>query len=41
MLERETEGGPPLAAYVPSDPGVMRYVSHFASCPDAAEHRKR
>lgn len=42
MLERETDSsGTPLAAYVPSDPGVLRYVSHFATCEFADRHRKR
>jgi hypothetical protein len=29
------------ATVVASDAGVFRYVSHFATCPDAAKHRKR
>jgi hypothetical protein len=41
VLTREAESnGTPLAAYVPADPGVMRHVSHFATCPNAAQHRK-
>ena len=42
VLTREAESnGTPLAAYVPADPGVMRHVSHFATCPNADQHRKR
>lgn len=31
----------PRAEMLPPDPDAVRYVSHFASCPNAAEHRKR
>jgi hypothetical protein len=43
MLTREQESstGTPIAAYVTPDPGVMRHVSHFATCPNAAQHRKQ
>lgn len=27
-------------SYVSSDPGGMRYLSHFATCPQASAHRK-
>jgi hypothetical protein len=29
------------SAHAPADAGVPRYVSHFATCPQAAAHRKR
>jgi hypothetical protein len=29
-----------LARYVDADPDVVRYVSHFATCPDADRHRR-
>lgn len=42
VLTRENESdGTPLAAYAKADPGVMRHVSHFATCPSAAQHRER
>ena len=32
------EGEEPVAVYV--DPGTGTHTSHFATCPNAAEHRK-
>lgn len=29
-----------VVIYVQADPDVVRHVSHFATCPDAAEHRR-
>lgn len=30
-----------LSANNPVQPDELRYVSHFSTCPNAAEHRKR
>lgn len=30
----------PVASYVQAEPDVVRYVSHFATCPDAGQHRR-
>jgi hypothetical protein len=32
-------GGEPVAVFAPENPDA-RYVSHFATCPDAKKHRK-
>lgn len=31
----------PLAVYVKKDPDIAHFVSHFATCPNAAQHRKK
>lgn len=28
-----------IASYVQAEPGVARYVSHFATCPNSKDHR--
>ena len=33
-------GGTPTVRYVQSEPDVLRLRSHFASCPNAKQHRK-
>lgn len=40
-VELEPRPGPPVARVVKPQPGVERYVSHFTTCPRAAEHRRR
>jgi hypothetical protein len=30
-----------LVVYVKPEPEVVRFVSHFATCPNAASHRKK
>lgn len=32
--------GEVAASYVQAEPDVVRYVSHFATCPDAGQHRR-
>jgi len=41
IILSERDHATPLAVYVEADPGVMRHVSHFATCPNADQHRKR
>jgi hypothetical protein len=38
-LTVDTSSGGPVVTYVDADPAVVRHVSHYATCPDAAEHR--
>jgi len=38
---REREHMDPIAVYVTAQPDVMRFRSHFASCPQRAKWRKQ
>lgn len=40
VLDR-TPGVGLVATYTKPDPAIARYLSHFATCPDAAEWRRR
>lgn len=43
-IELEERGAypvPPMAHFVKPDPQVERFVSHFATCPDRREWRRR
>ena len=40
LLDDE-HGGAPLAVVVKPDPAVERYVSHFATCPQRGDWRRR
>jgi len=40
-LIESTDGTVPLARYVKAEPEVARHVSHFATCPQAGEWRRR
>jgi hypothetical protein len=43
IVLRELDEATPLALSVPpaAFPDEPRYLSHFATCPDAAKHRRR
>lgn len=36
-----TGDGTPIARYIPSNPDVLACRSHFATCPNASQHRRR
>lgn len=40
-VELETAGGELVARVVTPEPGRVRRVSHFATCPDAVAHRRK
>ena len=39
-IQLELIGGKQRAIIHPSDPEITRHVSHFATCPNAKEHRR-
>lgn len=39
-LELQIVRGRQLVVVHPSDPEITRHVSHFATCPNAKEHRR-
>lgn len=42
ITDRRTGDGTPIVRYLPkaAAPTIARYVSHFATCPHAKEHRR-